>query len=151
MAPAGKSALYILVPTPSMKNGDKAAIDWEAQRPRLRREIFEQLEQVFGIADAEQRAEAERLVTPADWQAMNISFGATFNLAHNLGQMLHQRPGNRVQGLERLYLVGGGTHPGSGLPTIFLSAQISAKLLGDDLGMQAPASRVRRAAELAGV
>jgi phytoene desaturase len=135
MAPPGKSALYILVPTPSMKHGEKAAIDWHAERPRLRREIFEQLHKVFGIPDAERRAEAERLVTPADWQGMNISFGATFNLAHNLGQMLHQRPGNRVQGLDRLYLVGGGTHPGSGLPTIFLSAQISAGLLAEDLGM----------------
>jgi phytoene desaturase len=131
-----------------MKNGEKAAIDWNTQRPRLRREIFEQLENVFGIADAEQRAEAEKLVTPADWHAMNISFGATFNLAHNLGQMLHQRPGNRVQGLDRLYLVGGGTHPGSGLPTIFLSAQISTKLLADDLGLPAaPAPRLRKASE----
>lgn len=150
MAPPGKSALYILVPTPSNQHKDHAPLDWSAQSPRLRREIFEQLEQVFKIPDAEQRSEAERLVTPDDWQAMNISFGATFNLAHNLGQMLHQRPGNRVQGLDRLYLVGGGTHPGSGLPTIFLSAQISAKLLGDDLGMAAaPAPRVRKPSEYA--
>lgn len=137
MAPPGKSALYILMPTPSTKNGDKTPIDWHAQRPRLRREIFEQLETVFGIPDAERRVEAEKLVTPAEWQAANISFGATFNLAHNLGQMLHRRPGNRVQSLGRLYLVGGGTHPGSGLPTIFLSAQISAGLLADDLGLPA--------------
>lgn len=149
MAPPGKSALYILLPTPSMKNGDKSPIDWHAERPRLRREIFEQLENVFGIPDAERRAEAEKLVTPADWHAMNISFGATFNLAHNLGQMLHQRPGNRVQGLDRLYLVGGGTHPGSGLPTIFLSAQITTKLLSDDLGVHATASAYRRPRELA--
>ncbi|MCC5824372.1 MAG: phytoene desaturase [Planctomycetes bacterium] len=151
MAPPGKSALYILVPTPSTQlkksHGGKAVIDWDAERPRLRREIFEQLEKVFGIEDAERRAEAEKLLTPADWQAMNISFGATFNLAHNLGQMLHQRPGNRVQGLDRLYLVGGGTHPGSGLPTIFLSAQISAKLLGDDLGMRTPAAPTHRASK----
>jgi phytoene desaturase len=153
MAPAGKSALYVLVPTPSTKNGARDSIDWHAERPRLRREIFEQLEGVFGVPDAEARAEAELLVTPADWQGMNISFGATFNLAHNLGQMLHKRPGNRVQGLERLYLVGGGTHPGSGLPTIFLSAQISSRLLGEDLGL-APAPRagsVRPAASAAPV
>ena len=34
-----------------------------------------------------------------------------------------------------MYLVGGGTHPGSGLPTIFESARISSKLVLADLGL----------------
>ena len=34
-----------------------------------------------------------------------------------------------------MYLVGGGTHPGSGLPVIFESARITSKLLCDDLGI----------------
>ncbi|MGA7881999.1 MAG: hypothetical protein WBV90_01395 [Terrimicrobiaceae bacterium] len=37
--------------------------------------------------------------------------------------------------LDRVYLVGGGTHPGSGLPVIFESARISARLLLADLGL----------------
>ena len=37
--------------------------------------------------------------------------------------------------LDGMYLVGGGTHPGSGLPVIFESARISSKLLLDDLGI----------------
>ena len=36
-------------------------------------------------------------------------------------------------------LVGGGTHPGSGLPVIFESARISSRLLLADLGL-APAA-----------
>ncbi|MFN7139852.1 MAG: phytoene desaturase, partial [Limisphaerales bacterium] len=36
-----------------------------------------------------------------------------------------------------VYLVGGGTHPGSGLPVIFESARISSRLLLEDLGMKA--------------
>ena len=32
-----------------------------------------------------------------------------------------------------VYLVGGGTHPGSGLPVIYEGARISAKLLLEDL------------------
>ena len=35
------------------------------------------------------------------------------------------------------YLVGGGTHPGSGLPVIFESARISARLLLEDLSRAA--------------
>jgi len=34
-----------------------------------------------------------------------------------------------------VYLVGGGTHPGSGLPVIFESSKISARLLARDLGV----------------
>ena len=64
--------------------------------------------------------------------------GATFNLAHNLSQMLHLCPQNRFEEFERMYLVGGGTHPGSGLPFIFESAKISSRLLAEDFGGQSP-------------
>src|SRR5581483_1915093 len=65
--------------------------------------------------------------------------GATFNLAHTLDQMLHLRPHNRFEDLDGVYLVGGGTHPGSGLPVIFESARISSRLLLEDLGVNAGA------------
>ena len=43
--------------------------------------------------------------------------------------MLHLRPRNRFEDLDGVYLVGGGTHPGSGLPVIFESARITSRLL----------------------
>ena len=79
------------------------------------------------------------MLTPDDWQAdYEIYRGATFNLSHNLGQMLHRRPHNRFEDLDRTYLVGGGTHPGSGLPVIYSSARITSQLLLDDLGIDSP-------------
>jgi phytoene desaturase len=78
----------------------------------------------------------EHQITPDDWQSdYAIYKGATFNLAHNLGQMLHKRPRNRFEELDGVYLVGGGTHPGSGLPVIYESSRISSRLLLQDLGM----------------
>ena len=77
------------------------------------------------------------MVAPPDWEAAGIYRGATFNLAHNLGQMLHRRPRNRFEDLDGVYLTGGGTHPGSGLPTIFESARIATKLLAKDIGLNA--------------
>ena len=75
-------------------------------------------------------------ITPADWDSRyEIHRGATFNLAHSLDQMLHLRPRNRFEDLDGVYLVGGGTHPGSGLPVIFESARISSRLLLADLGL----------------
>ena len=76
------------------------------------------------------------MVTPKEWERdLSIYRGATFNLAHNLGQMLHNRPRNRFEDLDGVYLTGGGTHPGSGLPTIFESAKIASKLAAADLGL----------------
>ncbi len=131
LAPPGKSSLYVLVPTPNCT----AAIDWTVDAPRLRQKTFEQMRKVFGITDIEQRIEQEVQITPDDWRSANINFGATFNLAHNLGQMLYRRPQNKLKGFEDLFLVGGGTHPGSGLPTIFLSAQISSRMICRELGL----------------
>ena len=48
--------------------------------------------------------------------------------------MLHFRPRNRFEDLDGVYLVGGGTHPGSGLPVIYESARITARLLLGDFG-----------------
>ena len=128
LAPPGHSALYVLVPTPNNKPGD-CQVDWDMARGDLRERTLRQLEDVFGIRDIRSRIRAERLVTPADWQGERIAHGATFNMAHNLGQMLHRRPHHRVQGFDGLWLVGGGTHPGSGLPVIFLSSEITSRLL----------------------
>jgi phytoene desaturase len=55
--------------------------------------------------------------------------GATFNLSHTFSQLLYLRPRNRFEELDNCYLVGGGTHPGSGLPTIYESARISSNLI----------------------
>lgn len=129
MAPAGHSALYVLLPVTHQHPN----VDWVKERARYRAVAMRQLEKL-GIKDIESRIRFERVVTPADWEnKLDIYRGATFNLAHNFKQMLHLRPQNRFEEFDRMYLVGGGTHPGSGLPVIFESARISSRLLLDDL------------------
>ena len=78
-----------------------------------------------------------------------IHRGATFNLAHTLGQMLLNRPHNRFEDLQSVYLVGGGTHPCSGLPVIYSSARITAQQICDDFGIQAELNPKSRAKESA--
>ena len=135
LAPKGQSALYVLAPVTHQHPN----VDWARERGRFRTLMLRQIAKA-GFADVERRIRFERIVTPADWDARHeIHRGATFNLAHSLDQMLHLRPRNRFEDLEGLYLVGGGTHPGSGLPVIFESARISTRLLLSDLGV-APAA-----------
>jgi phytoene desaturase len=50
--------------------------------------------------------------------------------------MLWRRPQNKFEELKGLFLVGGGTHPGSGLPTILESGRITAKLICAELGIE---------------
>ncbi len=141
LAPSGKSALYILMPTPNCSSD----IDWESERTALRETSFQQLSDRLGLTDLRERVEQFHDYTPADWAGTNINFGATFNLAHNLGQMLHKRPHHRLQGFDGLWLVGGGTHPGSGLPVIFLSSQITSRLLCEEVGIPYAGDNLARA------
>jgi len=84
----------------------------------------------------ERRIRYERVITPTDWRVgYEVHKGALFSLSHNIGQLLGRRPLNRFTELEGVYLVGGGTHPGSGLPVIFESARITSRLMLQDLGM----------------
>jgi len=129
LAPAGHSTLYVLVPVTHRHPN----VDWAVERQRYRDLVLAQLANV-GVTDLESRIRFERVITPADWEASGVYRGATFNLAHNLGQMLNFRPHNRFEDLAGTYLVGGGTHPGSGLPVIFESARLSSRLLLQDLG-----------------
>jgi len=80
--------------------------------------------------DIRDHIEVEKTITPKHWELdYNVYIGATFNLSHNLSQMLYFRPHNRFNELNNLYLVGGGTHPGSGLPTIYISGIVTAGLI----------------------
>jgi phytoene desaturase len=131
LAPPGMSTLYVLAPV----SHQHPNIDWSRERQRFRQVVLRQLAKL-GVKNLETRIRYEKIVTPDDWQAQYAVYrGATFNLAHNLGQMLHFRPHNRFEDIGGVYLTGGGTHPGSGLPVIFESARISARLLLDDFGM----------------
>ncbi|MEM1423169.1 MAG: phytoene desaturase family protein, partial [Planctomycetota bacterium] len=96
LAPEGKSSLYVHVPT-SNTNVGEGKLDWDEHGPKLRETTLDQLERRFGIADIRDRIESETVYTPETWKSMGINFGATFNMAHNLGQMLHKRPHHRLQ------------------------------------------------------
>jgi phytoene desaturase len=131
LAPPGHSTLYVLAPV----SHQHPNIDWAKEKQAFRARVLRQLERV-GIEGVEKRVRFERVITPADWQhGYEIYRGSTFSLSHSLGQMLHLRPHNRFEDLDSVYLVGGGTHPGSGLPVIYESARITSRLLLQDLGI----------------
>jgi phytoene desaturase len=131
MAPAGMSALYVLVPVPHLSKHTP----WDAQQIAMYREVTLRRLEELGLKDLRSRIRFEKMITPADWRDNYAVYrGATFNLAHNLGQMLHLRPHNRFEELDGVHLVGGGTHPGSGLPVIYESSRITCRQMLADFG-----------------
>jgi phytoene desaturase len=132
LAPKGKSALYVLVPVPHLSPNTP----WDAAQTAHYRSVTLKRLEAIGLHDLERRIEVEKIITPAQWRDDYAVYkGATFNLAHNLGQMLHLRPHNKFEELEGVYLVGGGTHPGSGLPVIYESSRITCRQLLPELGL----------------
>ena len=126
LAPKGKSTVYILVPTPN----NRSNIDWNSEESSFKEKVINVVEERTQMKDISDHIETEKTITPKQWeQDYNVYIGATFNLAHNLSQMLYFRPHNRYGELKNLYLVGGGTHPGSGLPTIYISGIVTSALI----------------------
>lgn len=133
VAPRGHSQLYLLVPTINVRNGH----DWEATQQEYRDRIIDRVVERTGMKDLREHIVEEKILSPAGWRDdYSIFLGATFNLAHTMDQMLYFRPHNRMKGYDNLYLVGGGTHPGSGLPTIYESGRISSNLLCEAAGKE---------------
>ncbi|MDA7881452.1 phytoene desaturase family protein [Akkermansiaceae bacterium] len=132
VAPEGHSQLYVLVPTINTRHGH----DWQENQEEYAEKVIDKIVESTGMKDLRDHIVTRKMITPDGWEDSNIFLGATFNLAHVLSQMLYFRPQNRLKGFNNLYLVGGGTHPGSGLPTIYESARITTNLIDKVYGQE---------------
>ena len=113
-------SFYALVPVPNLQG----ATDWERQAEPFRRRIQQRLEATV-LPDLSERIVTSRLMTPPDFRDDYLSIhGAAFGLEPRLLQSAWFRPHNLSEEIDRLYLVGAGTHPGAGLPGVLSSAKI---------------------------
>jgi phytoene desaturase len=127
LAPPGCDAFYVLSPVPHLGAG----IDWAAEAEPYRRRIEASLERTLlpGLSGS---VVTSRTMTPQDFQDRLLSFrGAAFGLEPLLTQSAWFRPHNRSEDVERLYLVGAGTHPGAGLPGVLSSARVLDRVVPD--------------------
>jgi phytoene desaturase len=127
LAPPGCDAFYVLSPVPHLDSGT----DWTVEAERYRQAIEDRLSETLlpGLAE---RIVTSRVTTPIDFRDRLLSLkGAAFGLEPVLTQSAWFRPHNRSEELERLYLVGAGTHPGAGLPGVLSSARVLDRLVPD--------------------
>jgi phytoene desaturase len=84
--------------------------------------------------DLRHRIEFTRTLLPADFDARyRAPGGAIHGTSSNGKQATFSRP-NNVGPVDGLYLVGGSSHPGGGLPLVATSARIVADLVADRHG-----------------
>ena len=68
---------------------------------------------------------SSRVTTPQDFQDRLWSFkGAGFGLEPVITQSAWFRPHNRSEDIPNLFLVGAGTQPGAGVPSVLMSAKM---------------------------
>ena len=120
-APAGKDALYVLVPVPHRS----AAVDWRAEAPRVRAQVLARLE-AEGFGRLSPLIEVERAFTPDDWEReLNLARGSNYGLAQSLTQIGPFRPRVVDPEVKNLFWCGASIQPGTGVPTVMISARLA--------------------------
>jgi 1-hydroxycarotenoid 3,4-desaturase len=82
--------------------------------------------------------EASVRTSPREFEALfPATGGALYGLATHTMTASFKRPAARAK-LRRLYLAGGGAHPGAGIPMVCLSGQLAGRAALADLGLDLP-------------
>lgn len=135
MAPDRCDTLMLVFPVGHIDEGRPQ--DWDALLDRARQVVLRRLRQL-GLTDLESHIVFERRATPRDLQdQLNLVKGSAHGLSHNLTQMGFLRPRNRHARFRNLYFVGASTHPGTGMPTVLISARLAAERILDETGLPA--------------
>jgi phytoene desaturase len=123
-APAGHEAVFVLVNAARQGTGP-GTVDWRA--PGLTDWYAEHLLDRLGVRE---RVLFREVISPADLEVRTRSVGgAIYGTSSNGARAAFLRPANRAP-VPGLFLAGGSSHPGGGLPLVAMSAAITAELIG---------------------
>lgn len=133
LAPPGGQAWFVLVNAPphAPRPGPAlAGVDWD--RPGLAESYARRILDLMAARglDVRDRLRWHMALTPADLErGTGAPGGCIYGTSSNGARAAFLRPANRSP-VPGLFLVGGSTHPGGGLPLVALSARIVAELIG---------------------
>jgi len=124
VAPKGMENLFVLVPVP-------AGLTHNAQQlEKFADQILQTMEKALHLPDLRQHLVYKRLFGSRDFASQfNAHQGNALGLAHTLKQSAAWRPRNQSRKVHGLYYVGANVHPGIGLPTSLISAELLMKRL----------------------
>lgn len=131
LAPPGCDALYVLALAPALGPNSP---DWEREKQGLAEGLLDRMEREAGLTDIRQHIRWMECFTPQDFETVfNGNRGSIFGLSAITRQTAFFRPPNRSEDVSGLYLVGGSTQPGGGVPIVMIGGRLVANLIQEDM------------------
>lgn len=125
MAAPGGDSICVLLPVPNLRAG----IDWERAGDELRDAVVRDMEDSYGMSGLGASVRVEHRMTPEDFKReLGAVDGNAFAVEPTLHQSAYFRRPNRDRSVGGLFHVGGGTHPGAGIPGVLMGAKVTAEL-----------------------
>ena len=127
-APAGSSNLFILVNAPYVSGSQ----DWKEITRTYPERIYRKLEQ-SGLYGLQENVLFSKILTPDHFlRTYHSNRGGIYGTSSNRITSAFIRPRNKYRRLHNLYMVGGSTHPGGGIPLVLQSAFHAVRLLKEE-------------------
>lgn len=96
--------------------------NWDGKKESVADRLIQMLEErgLDGLGDA---IEFRHIITPQDlYNTTRSNRGSIYGTSSNGRFSAFLRPRNRVRAIDNLFLTGGSTHPGGGIPLVIQSA-----------------------------
>ena len=124
VAPKDHENLFVLVPVAAGLKYTQAELEDFADK------ILAKLEAELKLTGLHKHIVYKKLFCVDDFaEQFNAFHGSGLGLAHTLRQSAAWRPKNKSRKVKNLYFVGADTHPGIGLPSCLIAAELVAKRL----------------------
>lgn len=132
LAPPGHHAAYTLVPVPHQGSG----LNWSEIGDEFAQKVLRFIDERGYLPGLQERLVHMSYITPDYFEnTLNSYLGNAFGPEPLLVQSAFFRPHNRSEDIKGLYLVGAGTQPGAGTPSVMMSAKMTARLVAEDFGI----------------
>ena len=132
LAPPGHHSAYTLIPVPH--NGSK--LDWDLLGEPFANKVLRFLDERGYLPGLINRLVHKSFITPDYFEHTLLShLGNAFGPEPLLIQSAFFRPHNKSEDIQNLYLVGAGTQPGAGTPSVMMSAKMTARVIAKDFGI----------------
>jgi phytoene dehydrogenase-like protein len=128
LAPIGHDTVTVAIPVPHLDEDNPQ--DWEALKVQSWRYILKRFQEI-SIFNFDEHVKFKICYSPMDWKKRyNLTKGSAHGLSHEIFQMGYLRPKNQHPCYRNLFFVGASTHPGTGLPSVLVSAKhVSNRIL----------------------
>lgn len=124
-APEGGSNLFILVNAPYLSD----SYLWEEQGEKYGDKIIQELDK-RGLDNLSNHIFFRKSINPQDFYQKYLSNkGSIYGTSSNNKFSAFLRPRNKSTNIDKLYFVGGSTHPGGGIPLVIQSAFNAMQLI----------------------